>query len=146
MRVLQHICLIAGLVCTLGTSALYAGYVATTEAEIQAIADPMLDDILVGMQNNDLERFSRNFGIKMRRCANSQTMNEWYESMLGNHGSYLSREYLGSVNQSKHTLVLWKGKFSKAEDDILLMLYLSKIEGANVVIGFYYYSDMWPSN
>ena len=108
-----------------------------TEQKVQAIADPIIDNILQAMKKGDYGAFTRDFERGLKQKLDStlfESRREEYKKKIGEYGS---RTYLGSLDQGGMTVILWKSRFSGTDDDVLLKLFLSK-EGDRILVkGFH---------
>jgi hypothetical protein len=53
-------------------------------------------------------------------------------------GKYQSRTYLGFLQKGNFTVVLWRGRFSASDDDVLIKLVLSKRGDKVLVTGLWF--------
>lgn len=97
---------------------------AKTSQEIKTIADPILDNILDGFKYDDYLIYSRDFDPTLK-VVGSRTkffkVSRYIQTRLGN---YLHRDYMGYLNKGDVIIVLWKGKFDKTKNDVLIKLVL----------------------
>lgn len=127
---------VAGLLMV--SSALFSEIIGTTDKQVRSIADPLLDNILEGFEKNDYPLYSRDFDdtlLDMVTDAKFQETDSWLENNLG---KYQSRQYLGFLQKGKMTVILWKGRFDKSSDDILIRLVVSKRRGKDLVTGLWF--------
>ena len=110
---------------------------AKTTQEIQNIADPLLDNILDGFKYDKYTQYSRDFDPALK-VIGSRTkffkVSRYIKSSLGN---YLYREYMGSLLKGDMIVVLWKGKFDKTKNDVLIKLVMKKQGWRYVVTGLW---------
>ena len=110
---------------------------AKTTQEIKAIADPLLDNILKGFKYDKYTTYVRDFDPALK-VIGSRTkffkVNRHISSSLGN---YLYREYMGSLLKGKMIVVLWKAKYDKTKNDVLIKLVIKKHGGRYLVTGLW---------
>ncbi|MCG2710964.1 MAG: hypothetical protein L6416_01315 [Candidatus Omnitrophica bacterium] len=118
--------LILVMVIVLFITPAFAGERAKTTREIKIIADPLLDNILDGFKFDKYTTYSRDFDPSLK-VVGSRTkffkVSRYIKSSLGN---YLFREYMGSLLKGDMIVVLWKGKFDKTKNDVLIKLVIKK--------------------
>jgi hypothetical protein len=81
-----------------------------------------LGDILKGIYEGDYTRFSRNLSEQMRAAQSRQSFLELQTKVQKNLGKLSSMEYLGCYSQGASTMILFKAKFKKDKDDVLITL------------------------
>jgi len=82
----------------------------------------VLGDIVKGIYEGDYTRFSRNLSEEMRAAQSRQSFLQLQNKVQTNLGKLSSMEYLGYYSQGPYTMVLFKAKFKKDEDDVLITL------------------------
>jgi len=108
------------------------------DKEIQAVADPILDNILDGFNKKNYTRYSKDFSVELISQLSEETFVQTVEQIKTHLGDYQSRQYLGFLSRDDMTLVLWKGRFEKMEADVLIKLTLSQNGRKNEVEGLYF--------
>lgn len=112
--------------------------VANNDEQVRNIATAILDNILAGYETNNYTKYSKDFSESLKGVLSEEKFRESSEQIEKLLGKYESCEYLGFLNREGLTLVLWKGRFEKAESDILIKLTLSKNGIKNTVEGLYF--------
>jgi len=108
-----------------------------TTQEIKAIADPILDNILEGFKYDNYLRYSRDFDSDLKVLGSRTKFFQANRRMQKTLGSYLSRDYLGSLYKSGMIVALWKAKFDKTNNDVLIKLVLKNKRNRYVVMGLW---------
>ena len=90
--------------------------------EVQVLADPILDTVLKGLNEGEYELYCQYLDDKMKKVTSPTNFSQVRGNMLKSIGDYESRSYLGYLVKGKTTVVLWKGRFAKSADDILIKL------------------------
>jgi hypothetical protein len=93
-------------------------------AAVQALADPILDAMLQGFQEGDYEVYSQCFDDALKNTITPKKFQQSKTDLIRSLGDYQGRTYLGFMEKGKNTVVLWKGRFSKSADDVLIRLAL----------------------
>lgn len=116
----------------------FADVVGKTNEEVRAIAEPIVNSILEGFNADDYAKFSKDFDDTMKEALPNEKFLKTNKQMKGETGNYKSREYLGFLNKAQYAVVLWKGKFDKTSEDVLIKLVLSKRGDKYVVAGLWF--------
>lgn len=82
----------------------------------------ILGDIVKGIYEGDYTKFSRNLSEQMRAAQTRQSFLQLQNKVQTNLGKLSSMEYLGYYSQGPYTMVLFKAKFKKEQDDVLITL------------------------
>ncbi|MFZ2087967.1 MAG: DUF3887 domain-containing protein [Desulfobaccales bacterium] len=133
--------LLAGI---LGLSILFlampltAAPVGTSDQEVKAVAEPILENLLAGFNQGNYAQYSKNFDETLREAIPEEKFQQVRRELMKKLGSFKSKNYLGFLNQQAHTVVLWKGAFTDTQDDVLLKLVLSKRQDKVVVKGLWF--------
>ena len=115
-----------------------ANAIATTDEQLRAIADPLLDTILEGLATDNYPQYSKNFDSTLRKAIPHTQFLNTNRRIEASIGNYVSREYLGSLVKGTMTVVLWKARFDKSKDDILIKLVISPGGEHYVVTGLWF--------
>ena len=108
------------------------------DAQVQAVADPSLDTVLKGFDSGNYGLYSQNFDDTLKDVISEKKFSQVRSSILKTIGKYESRTYLGFLQKGKTTLVLWKGRFSRSADDVLIKLVLSRRGDKVQVLGLWF--------
>ena len=126
------------LLTTIGASAVYAEPLSGSREEILAVADPILENILAGFENNDYGLYARDFDVLLRESLPESKFRLTDQQLEKSLGHFKEKEYLGFLQQAQMTVVLWKGRFSLTDGDILIKLVLSQRPDKVVVTGLWF--------
>ena len=129
--------LIYGLFCLwyLCPSRHSLGQFGKTDKGVRTIAEPILDSILEGFKTSDYAKYSKDFDDTLKEAISQKKVFEVSGQIKSSIGNYQSREYLGFLTKGQMTVVLWKGRFNKSEDDVLIRLVISKRGNKYLVTG-----------
>lgn len=125
--------ILLGLVFSLG-----AVYAQPTDAQIQKIADPIMDNILTAMKNNDYTAYCRDFDETMKNTVTPEKFRQSNENIKLGLGDYQSRDFGMVMKQAPYTIVIWKGHFSKRSGDVMIKLVLTQLNGIWKVSGLWF--------
>jgi len=104
---------------------------------VTIIAEKFLDKILKGLNDNDYAIYSTDFTDSLKLVNTSPKFSEEVKGKKNTIGDYVSRSFLAELTKGDRKFFLWKAKFSKTEDDILIRVVVEKIDGA------YKVSSLW---
>ena len=108
------------------------------DKEVRAIADPILNNVLTGFNEGNYAKYSRDFTPTLLEAISAKRFQQVREDILKKIGKYQSRKYLGFYQYNRTTVVLWKGRFSKTDNDVLIKLVVSKRKDKNLVVGLWF--------
>jgi hypothetical protein len=115
-----------------------ADFIGQDNPQVQAVADPILDGILQGFKEGDYDLYSQYFDDTLKDVISKKKFLQTRSSILKSIGEYQSRSYLGFLQKGKTTVVLWKGRFAKSADDVLIKLVLSRRGDQTKVLGLWF--------
>jgi hypothetical protein len=115
-----------------------ADIIGTADQQVQAAADPIVDNLLAGFNEGDYQKYSKDFDPTLKESLPQSRFKQVRSEILQKIGKYQSRKYLGFLNQNKFSVVLWKGKFSDTTSDVLIKLVTSKRPDKVVVVGLWF--------
>jgi hypothetical protein len=115
-----------------------ADFIGQDNPEVQAVADPILDGLLKGVKEADYDLYSQYFDDTLKDVISQKKFLQTRNSILKSIGAYQSRSYLGFLQKGKTTVVLWKGRFAKSADDVLIKLVLSRRGDQTKVLGLWF--------
>ncbi len=131
-------CLLTLTVVFLLLSPATAAVIAQNDADVQAIAEPILDTVLTGFNNGNYSLYSRDFDATLKDAVTEKKFFKVRANILKKLGKYESRTYLGFLQKGNFTVVLWRGRFSDSDDDVLIKLVLSKRGDKVLVTGLWF--------
>lgn len=115
-----------------------AGWVGKSDEEVKGAVEAVLDNLLAGFNAGDYRKYSRDFDATLKEALPERKFQETRAAVLKKLGAYQTRQYLGYLNQNQYTVVLWKGRFANAPDDVLIRLVASKRGDRIVVTGLWF--------
>jgi len=121
----------------LATSA-FGEIIGINDKEIQPISDLVLDNILKGIKTDNYDKYSKDFDETMKKAETPKQFRESNKQLRNIFGNYQQRTYLGFLNQSKMTIVLWKARFDGTGNDVLIKLVISKRADKYLVTGLWF--------
>ena len=110
----------------------FAEVVGNTDKTIEDIANPILNNILDGIKTGNAEKYSKDFKASRRMFMQK------YDQVQAQIGNWKGYQYLGFLNRETETIVLWKGHFTKTDNDVLIKMAISKENGKYLVVGLWF--------
>lgn len=111
---------------------------AMSDAQIEKVVTPILNDVIVGSRNKDWTLFSKHMSSEdsSNADAKADVEQQWEEH------EYLTSfsdefEFLAVVRKLDIVLVLWKLTSTKFEEEYLQKLYLDEQDGKIVTLGIF---------
>jgi hypothetical protein len=136
MRYVIYVVVISAMVVV--SASVFAGVIGKTNEEVRAIAEPILDNILEGFKTDDYVKYSRDLDDTLKETIPENKFLETDRQIESFIGNYQSREYLGFLTKGQMTVVLWKGRFDRSVDDVLIKLVVSKRKDRYLVTGLWF--------
>lgn len=115
-----------------------AAPIGTSDQQVKALAEPILDNLLAGFNQGNYAQYARDFDATLREAIPEKKFQQVRDELLKKLGKYKNKKYLGFLNQQAYTIVLWKGTFAKTQDEVLIKLVLSKRQDKVVVVGLWF--------
>ncbi len=115
-----------------------AAVLGQTDQEVQAVAEPLLEGVLAGFNDGNYAKYSQNFDETLKEAISEKKFQKVRAQILKTLGKYRSRTYLGFLKQHGATVVLWRGRFTESDDDVLIKLVASKRQDRYVVVGLWF--------
>ena len=117
---------------------LSAAIVGSTDQQVQDSVNPLLDAVIQGLQDDNYELYTKYFNPALKSSISQDRFKQIDQQLSEMLGNYLYREYLGFLNKGAFTVVLWKGVFDRAANDVLIKLVVSKNPGGLVITGLWF--------
>ena len=126
------------LVFLLASLPLSADVIGKTDTEVSKVAEPILDNILEAFRTGDYEQYCRDFDNTLKESVSEKKFRQVREWLQNTLGKYQYKKYLGFSKKGRMSVVLWKAKFDKSEDDVLIKLVVSKRGDKYLVTGLWF--------
>ena len=96
----------------------------------------MADSVINGLDSGNYEMYVRDFTDESKKSFTDKIFQDAHKAVDANLGKIKTRQYLGSYQKNEYSVLLWKAKYSKSNEDILLELYVKKVENSYKVAAF----------
>ena len=110
----------------------FAEVIGSTDERIEEIANPILNNILDGIKMGNAKKYSKDFKASRRMFMQK------YDQVQARIGNWKAYQYLGFLNRETETVVLWKARFNKTDNDVLIKMAISKENGKYLVVGLWF--------
>ncbi len=112
--------------------------IGTDDKTVQAIAGPMMDNILEGMKNNDYAAYIKDCDDTLKETMTQDVFAKAAAQLKANLGDYTGKQYLGFLTKGQMTLVLWKAQYTQAGEDVLIKIVISKRADKYLITGLWF--------
>ena len=105
--------------------------------KVQEYADPMIENILQGMNEDNYEKFSKDFGPIMLDALNAENydgiIKKQIKEIIGNYESKeLAKVDKVSQGDENYIVVIYKATFSKETSDVAVTVYFTEGEDPKI--------------
>jgi hypothetical protein len=105
------------------------------DAQIIALAEPLLQNLLDGTDKLSYEKFSHDFSHGMKTVMPLEMFMEQAIGIQHVRGKCVRRKALGVLRKNQTALVVWSARYEKTADDMLIQLKLSYENDRLAIIG-----------
>lgn len=102
----------------------------------------ILQEILEGISSGDFDLYTRHFSQSMRASQKREDFLQLQKGLQKALGKMQSLESLGFYVQRGNVISLFKAKFSKEKDDVLIKMVLEKNDPEPKVVGLWFDSPV----
>lgn len=135
MKKVKTILLVATLLFSMSISICSAGN--RFAEQVKETADPITENILQAINEDNYAGFSKDFDEKMKSELNENEYRKVMAAMKTNFGNYVSKEFVAAELNDTYTIVTYKSKFSREVAEILIRTVLTESNGGYAVAGFW---------
>lgn len=113
-------------------------FIADNDEDVQRLAEPVLFNIMLGLEKDDYSLYSADFDEPMKTALPENRFRETRRQIESLLGTPVRKDYMGFLNRENTTHILWKARFSGTGDDVLIELTCSDQDGKIMVNGLWY--------
>ncbi len=107
--------------------------------EVLAYADPITEDMLLAMNEEDYDAFSEHFGDAMREAMPEEFFEEVIIGQIqATIGEFISKDYLRARRQDDGIVVIYEADFSDEPGIVTVQVFFREIEGPVYVAGLWF--------
>jgi len=101
-------------------------------------ADPVVENILQSIKNNDYQSFNTDLDEKMKTAFTGETFAQMENLLKEKIGNYQSKEYWKVEQSGEYKIVYYKAKYEKEQDYVVVKVVTSENGGKISVSGLYF--------
>ncbi len=105
--------------------------------QVRAYADPITDNILVAMNENNYTKYSEHFDAPMKNALPEPVFHETNALIMSKIGTYVSKEFRKAESKDQYTIVYYKARFTQEPDDVIVKVVFQEILGELKVSGLW---------
>jgi hypothetical protein len=110
------------------------GYVAPTDGlknckTSEEAGKKMVESIYLGLSTENYELYSRDFTDKHKKYFSKVNFDHAREAVKDILGDYKEMKFIGFWKKGNYDILLWKARFSETDDDVLIQMYVTKVDG-----------------
>ena len=132
--------LIAIVIVVIAVAVIFAGYVGREEidvAQVRKYADPITENILLAMNEDNHTKYSEHFDQTMKNAMPEAVFNETNAMIKSKIGDYVSNEFWKVESKHQYTIVYYKAKFTQEPEDVIVKVVFQEIVGEIKVSGLW---------
>jgi len=88
----------------------------------------MIDSILKGISTDNYALYSRDFTAKNKKYFDKKVFDQAHDAVKDKLGEYKGVKFIGFWKKGEYDIILWKARFTKTEDDVLIQMYITKVD------------------
>jgi len=104
-----------------------------TDAEIMAVIDPIMDNLMEASTAVDHARHTRDFTERARRVLDEASLRAICERYQRERGFFAGRERVAIFRRPDSIAVVWRQRFTKASGEYVAELVLVEQDGRHLV-------------
>ncbi|SMD00544.1 DUF3887 domain-containing protein [Sporomusa malonica] len=105
--------------------------------ETKKFADPITENMLLAMNEDNYSRFSQDFDDQMKSALNETQYKNTIPPIKAKIGKYISKEFVSIENKDGYIVVLYKTKFSQESGDVIVRSVFSDKNEKKYISGFW---------
>ena len=106
--------------------------------EVRAYADPMTEDMLVAMNEEDYALFSEHLDETMKAAIPEEHFGEFVELFKDTIGDYVSKDFLNAGQREGGILVSYEAEYTDEPDDVVVQVFFLEVDGEMHVLGIWF--------
>ena len=101
-------------------------------------ATRLLEGVMKGISEGDYARYTSRFSPVMKKAQSRETFLDLQKRLQKRLGKFKSMEYLGYYEQYGKIITLFKARFTKAKEDVLIKLVFDSKEREPLIDGLWF--------
>jgi hypothetical protein len=107
-------------------------------SQLQEYADPITENILQAINEDDYAKFSKNFTSEMKDTIPEDSFLEISAMITSAVGDYISKELTKAAKEGSYFSFYYKAKFTDEPDDVDVKVVFEKLNGELEVAGLWF--------
>lgn len=105
--------------------------------EVKKFADPITENVLLAMNEDNYSRFSQDFDEQMKNALHETQYRNTIPAIKAKIGNFISKDLVSVENKDGYTVVTYKAKFSLEPVDVIVRSVFSDKNGRKYISGFW---------
>ena len=106
--------------------------------QVRGYADPVTEQILVAMNEDDYAIYSEDFDQTMKNAMSEAVFDETNAVIRSKIGDYVSKEFWKAESKDQYMIVYYKAKFTDEPADVTAKVVFQEINGEMKVSGLWF--------
>lgn len=136
--ILKHSILLLTVLCVLSWSPAVAATANLDPEQVKIQATTLIEEIIQGISEGDYGMYSSHFSKPMKESQTRENFLDLQRRLQKAVGKFQSVQYLGFYNQYGNVITLFKARFSKEKDDVLIRLVMEGYGADAKVTGLWF--------
>ena len=115
-----------------GMSASYGG----NDRQVQKISKPYLDKLFRAINTDNINLFKENLAPDFKNMITKKTFDDIKAYLIRYYGMPDNVTYMGKLDRHGYTTSLWKGKWSKGQEVLVILEISKEPDGRYLIRGF----------
>ncbi len=105
--------------------------------QVRRYADPVTEQILVAMNENDYVKYTEDFDQTMKNAMTEAVFDETNAVIRSKIGDYVSKEFWKAESKDQYIIAQYKAKFTDEPADVTVRVVFQEINGTMKVSGLW---------
>lgn len=105
--------------------------------QVQKYADPITENILLAINEDDYAKYSEHFDQAMKNAIPEATFKETNTAIKAKIGNYSTKEIQKAEQEDQYTVAIYKAKFTEETKDVIVRVVFSETDGKMFVSGLF---------
>lgn len=108
--------------------------------KVREYADPMTENLLIGRNEKNYEKYSKDFSDEMKKAVSQEKFLESIDLIEGKIGKYIenSKKFDLATKNNNYIIVTYKAKFTDESSDVTVRIVFEDINGEMKISGEFY--------
>lgn len=108
--------------------------------EVREYADPMTENLLIGRNEKNYKKYSKDFSDKMKEAVSEEKFLESIGLIEGKIGKYIenSKKFNTATKDKNYIIVTYKAKFTDESSDVTVRIVFEDVNGEMKISGEFY--------